>query len=216
MHCWGITGPVGAGKSLVGEVMAERGVLNLEVDAVGHDLLGLSPIRKGLLGLFGPSIFQPDGTVDRRELGRRAFATAETLASLNALMHPPMIAEVERRLAQARRAGRPAVVINAALLFAMGLDRLTERIIFVRAAESIRHRRLVECRGWSPERARNRIWAGQDEEPPPAVEVTLFDNDGDPAHIKAWVDSLLAAWAPEIGPAVGSPLPLIDKTRSRA
>jgi dephospho-CoA kinase len=67
--------------------------------------------------------------VDRKALGRRVFRDRRELAALEAILHPRM---VERIRAELAAAGGP-VVLNAALLFRMGLDRLCSAVLCVRA-----------------------------------------------------------------------------------
>jgi dephospho-CoA kinase len=101
----------------------------IDVDGVGHRILEQSEVKAKLRRRFGADIFTPQGTVDRTSLGRRVFRDIRRLRALESIVHPPMVREVESYL----RRMDGAVVINAAVLFRMGLERLCEAVICVRA-----------------------------------------------------------------------------------
>jgi dephospho-CoA kinase len=99
------------------------------VDRVGHLVLDHEDVKKQLLGHFGESIFTRKGTVDRQLLGRRVFSHPAELSLLESIVHPPMVVEVEQILKRIDG----AVVINAAMLYRMGLQRLCDVVVCVRA-----------------------------------------------------------------------------------
>ena len=189
-NVWGITGTMGSGKSTLAEFMTEWGAVNIEVDQIGHQMLQVPAVINRLIAAFGPDIRNSDGSVDRRRLGRLAFATPEANATLNAIMHPPMIDEVERRIAVESVRGIPLIALNAALLYRMHLDRLCERIIYVRAASDIRLDRLTTIRGVPVDVARARLMA-QDPEPPPSEQVIFCTNDGTLGELHDWVAEIM-------------------------
>ena len=86
---------------------------------------------------FGGEIFTREGEVDRSMLGRRVFRHPHELSLLESVVHPPMVVEVEQVLG---RFDGP-VVINAAVLYRMGLQRLCDAVVCVRAPFALRVRR---------------------------------------------------------------------------
>ena len=83
----GLTGPTGAGKSTISSLLAERGFLILDGDRIARDVMQPgSPLLRSLAEAFGGDILLPDGALDRRLLARRAFASEENTALLNALI----------------------------------------------------------------------------------------------------------------------------------
>jgi len=172
----GISGQTGAGKSTLANLLSQRGLgENVEVDAIGHELLRQPAMQHILVKTFGPGIMV-DGAICRRALGRVAFAGEESINTLNSIMHPAMINEVKHKIELARAAGDRAIIINAALLFKMGLDSLCDRIIYVRANPELRLQRLVESRSWSQESAKDRLFA--QDELPDNPDIIIVDNDG--------------------------------------
>jgi dephospho-CoA kinase len=78
----GISGQTGAGKSTFADLLSQRGLgENLEVDAIGHELLVDEAVRAALVEIFGSEILDEAGEICRRSLGRKAFVNNEaTLA----------------------------------------------------------------------------------------------------------------------------------------
>jgi dephospho-CoA kinase len=126
---FGVTGKYCSGKNAVTSILIEKGFSEIDVDRIGHGVLERSGIRIELRRRFGDGVFTAAGAVDRRLLGRRVFRNPRELRVLESIVHPPMAEEVRRRVR--RLDGR--VVINAAVLFRMGLERLCHAVICVRA-----------------------------------------------------------------------------------
>lgn len=124
----GVSGKYCAGKSTVADLLeAEWGFLQIDVDALGHQ--ALERRRDEVLSRFGSGIVV-DGRIDRRRLGGIVFGNPQALADLESIVHPEMIAMVEETI---RREAERDVVVNAAILFKMGLDRLCDTVIWVEA-----------------------------------------------------------------------------------
>ncbi len=189
MHVIGISGQTGAGKSTFANLLSQRGLgENLEVDAIGHDLLTDAAVKNSLVKVFGADILDESGNVCRRSLGRRAFVSSDATRSLNSVMHPAMKKMVADRVEMAKNAGLGSIIINAALLFSMGLDSLCNSLIYVQADPEIRLQRLVNYRSWSEESARERLFA--QDRLPSIPGVIIVDNDGDEAALTRVADQV--------------------------
>ena len=120
-----------------------RGAGILDADALGHRALDLPNVRERLVRAWGPGILR-GRRVDRAALARVAFRSQASVNRLNRIVHPVILREIRRRLAAARR----WTVLDAALLYEAGVDRLCDRVIYVDAPRALRIRRTV-ARGWS-------------------------------------------------------------------
>lgn len=193
----GISGQTGAGKSTFANMLSQRGLgENLEVDAVGHELLTVPQVRQSLVTAFGEDILDAEGNVCRRSLGRRAFVSSDTINILNSIMHPAMKKMVAARIDTARKSGHQAIIVNAALLFSMGLDSLCNRLIYVQADPEVRLKRLVNYRNWTEESARERLFA--QDKLPEGRKVILVNNDGDESELAALADRVTTELREEI------------------
>lgn len=154
----GLTGPTGAGKTTIAALLAREGFLVLDGDRIAREAMQPgSPLLPRLAEAFGGDILLPDGNLDRRLLARRAFASEETTALLNALTHP----EIERRMFDeiAAHPDCPAAVIDAAALIESGISQKCDLLAVVLAPQEVRLARILARDGISPEDAETRMRA---------------------------------------------------------
>jgi len=188
----GLTGGIGSGKSTVAAILAELGARVIDADRIGHEVY-----RPGTGGhasvvqAFGPRIVAADGTIDRRALGALVFRDPEALARLNALVHPLIAAEIQRRVAAPRaEPGAPPIVIEAAILIEAGW-RFFDRIWAVTVPREIAIARVVAERGLSREEVERRLAAQASDDERRRVAHLVIENDGTRAELRARTE---AAW----------------------
>lgn len=182
----GITGPTGAGKTTVLNVLRDMGGAVADCDAVYHDLLRASaPLREELRARFGGSIFDANGDLRRKELGAIVFEDAQALADLNAITHRHILAELDRLITQAEAEGRPAVALDAVALLESGAGALCDTTVAVTAPEDVRAARIMAREGIGEGYARARIAA---QKPAAWFEercAHTLRNDGERAALEA-------------------------------
>lgn len=124
----GITGMIASGKSIGAQIIADTyGFEIINVDAYGHDAL-LSQ-KKALIATFSEEILNEMGAIDRKKLGAMVFKDSSLLQKLNNLVHPVMVQMVKDALQS-----NVHYIIDAALLFQMGLAHLCDVVIVVRTS----------------------------------------------------------------------------------
>ena len=189
----GLTGGIGSGKSTVARLLAEAGIPVVDADQVARDIMEPgSPVLAEVTREFGADLLDASGALNRAELARRAFATAEATKRLNAITHPAIRAESARRLSELEKSGAAAAVYDMPLLFELGLDKSMDLNVVVDAGVAVRVARLVEKRGLDEADVRNRI-ARQlgDEERCERADIVL-DNNGTPGQLEAQVATLVS------------------------
>jgi len=151
----GLTGGIGSGKTLVGEVFGNLGVPVFRADDQGRILLDTDPeIISEVSSLFGPDIYK-QGTLDRFQVSEKVFKNKVLLASLNQIVHPKVILAFQEWAQE--YASRPYVIMEAAILYETGADARLDTVIAVSAPEDLRIQRVVERDQVDPERVRQRI-----------------------------------------------------------
>jgi dephospho-CoA kinase len=149
----GLTGKYCAGKDCVARLLQSRGFFVIDVDALGHDALRSEAAR--ITGAFGRSVIGRDGAVDRKSLGRIVFSDPRALATLESIVHPVMVRRVEDLIAGVTG----DVVVNAAILHHMGLHRLCQAVVCVKAPFLLRLVRAMRRDGLPLRVAVSRILA---------------------------------------------------------
>ncbi|HOF18879.1 MAG TPA: dephospho-CoA kinase [Phycisphaerae bacterium] len=145
----GLVGGIGAGKSTVAAEFEALGCARIDADWIGHELLGDESVRAAIRARWGAEVFLADGSVDRASVARKVFGRPDELAALNAILHPRMGERIAERIAAAQAdPSARGVVLDAAVAFEAGWDRLCTHMVFVRASDAQRARRVRDSRGW--------------------------------------------------------------------
>lgn len=187
----GLTGGIGSGKSTVSAVLAERGAVVIDADAVVRDLQ--SPggaVLAAMVEHFGEGILRPDGSLDRQAVADIVFNDPDELKALNAIVHPKVGEEIDRRIA-AERDTDHVVILDVPLLVESEAYE-TEGIIVVDTDPEIAVARLVAHRGFKAEDAWARIKLQATREQRLAKAAFVVPNDGTPEELSAHID---ACWA---------------------
>ena len=150
----GLTGGIGSGKSTVAAMFAKLGAIVIDADAISRELVEPGqPALHALVDEFGDGIIAPDGSLRRSELASIAFQDRTATERLNAIMHPLIRAESERRLAEAASSG--VVLYDMPLLFETDQVKLVDVVVVVDVPEVVQVKRAVG-RGLDEEDVRRR------------------------------------------------------------
>lgn len=129
----GLTGGYATGKSFVAEEFERLGCHVVYADKLGHEVLQPGgEAYAPAVELFGPSILNGNGTIDRRKLAGVVFQSDESLERLTAIVHPAVFRLEERLLAQYEAADPEGIaIVEAAILIETGRYKLFDRLILV-------------------------------------------------------------------------------------
>jgi dephospho-CoA kinase len=160
----GLTGGIGCGKSTVAVMMSELGCHILNADKMAHALIAPGePAYEEIRRQFAPNILAADGSVDRARLAAVVFDDADKLASLNAIVHPRVLRELDHELDRLSRSDPHGVaVVEAALLIESGYHERLDRLVLVTCTREQQLERLTNPtfgRAMSREQAEKRIAA---------------------------------------------------------
>jgi dephospho-CoA kinase len=187
-----LTGGIGSGKSTVAALLAARGAVVVDLDAIARAVVEPgTPALDAIAARFGPGILTTDGRLDRSALAAVAFADEESREALNSITWPAIGEEAERRI---RAASADDIVVCDTPLFveSNGLESRSYRaVVVVEAPRAVRIDRL-ERRGLTRADAESRMAAQATDGQRRAVATHLVDNRGDLAALEARVD---AVWA---------------------
>ncbi len=179
----GLTGQTGAGKSYVAGYLEEFGFKIIDADYYSRLLTrDNSPIFPKLQREFGNDIIR-DGALDRGLLAKRAFSSRENTDKLNAIMHP----EIKK---MCKNEAKGLCVLDAPQLIEAGMQDDCYKIIFVKADEETRLKRITERDNISREQALLRIRAQHGEEfYLSACDYTVINDSG--SDIKEQINRIL-------------------------
>ena len=189
----GLTGGIGAGKSTVSAMLAERGAVVVDADQIARDLQQPgSPVLDAMAERFGHDILRSDGSLDRAAVAAIVFGDTDeanrALADLNGIVHPAMQDEIGRQIEAQRHTDR-IVVLDFPLLGENPRHDIAATIV-VDIDPEVAVRRLVEFRGMDETDARNRIASQISRDERLASATHVIDNSGDELALRRQVDEL--------------------------
>ena len=185
----GLTGGIGSGKSAAADEFSRLGATIVDTDAISHELTGpggaaVAEIQRQ----FGRAFVDGSGAMDRKRMRDLVFSDAEEKQRLEALLHPLIRAESQRRIEQA--AGPYVVHVVPLLVESPGHRERVARVLVVDCPEAIQVAR-VRQRSGLPEAEVRRIIASQiQRERRLAAADDVIDNSGTIAALQQQVRKL--------------------------
>ena len=186
----GLTGGIGSGKSTVSSLLAERGAVVVDADAIVREVQAPgTQVFDAMVERFGPAIVAADGTLDRAAVADLVFTDTEALADLNAVVHPAVGKEIADRMAALAETDE-VVILDVPLLVESKHAYPVAGLLVVDVDPEVAVQRLVAHRGMREDdvRARMTRQASRDERRGRADRV--IDNSGTPDDLRAQVDAV--------------------------
>ena len=151
----GITGKAGSGKSYISKLIKKiyKNTHIIDVDKIGHKVLELAIIKSRLSVIFGKEIFDENKKIDRKKLAEIVFSSEDKLKQLNSIVHLEIFNMIEKHLEKNKKK-YDIIIIDAAILHEIKLDKLCDKIMLVEADEYVRLNRLTENRNIDSEKAK--------------------------------------------------------------
>lgn len=176
----GILGGIGSGKSTVAHLFRRFDAIIVDADEIARRVTAQPEVVRLIAGEFGEEVLGDDGHLDRAALAARVFGEGKSAAlqRLEKIVHPLVRAEVEKRLAEARRQDVGIIILDVPLLLEKGYRASCDRLLFVRTDRATRLER-VAARGWSEEELERREAAQTPLHEKMEAADFVIDNDGD-------------------------------------
>ena len=182
-----LTGGIASGKSTVARVFRELGAHVLDADRIAREVVppGSQALAR-IARAFGKEMLRPDGSLDRAALGALVFADAGKRRVLEGILHPLILAEIDRRIEELERSDpQGVVVVEAALIFELGRQAEFDTLVVVWADEEQQRRRMIQRDKLPAEEADRRLEAQMPLSEKRRRARFVVDNSGDQAACRA-------------------------------
>ena len=164
MKVIGLTGGIGSGKSTLLSWFRDQGIPCFESDAVARNLLK-GELKQKVSNLFGNTLYNIEGNLDRAVLAKKVFGNTKALTSLNKIVHPEVLKAFEDFKKDHHKS--PFVINEAAILFETGIYKTCDLVILVKAPKNVRIQRIISRDGVKKEDVLNRMkhqWSDKKKE----------------------------------------------------
>ena len=181
-----LTGGIASGKSAAAAMFRELGVPVIDTDHIARELA--EPGMSGFVALvtaFGEEILDKSGRLNRPRLREAIFSDDATRRQVNAILHPLILAAVDRELASLES---PYAVIEIPLLAETGLARDFDRVLVIDASDAMRIQRVQERDKVSPVQAQAALNAQASRESRLALATEVVDNNGSLDALRAGIE----------------------------
>jgi dephospho-CoA kinase len=190
VHAIGLTGGIGSGKSTVSALLAAKGAVIIDADAITREVQQPgTEVFLAMVERFGPGIVAADGALDRQAVADIVFNDPEALKALNDIVHPAVGAETTRRLLEQADTDH-LVVLDIPLLVESAGKRPVAGVIVVDVDPEVAVRRLVSSRGMQEEDVRARMSRQATREERLARADLVIDNSGTLEELEARIAAL--------------------------
>jgi len=185
----GLTGSIGVGKSLVRKMLMHQGAMGLDADSLAHDSYARgAPAYEAILEAFGKGILNPEGSINRQELGKQVFRSPIALKHLEEIVHP-LVIRATRNIT--RHSTLPIVVIEAIKLLESDLAGLCDSIWVVDAPIEKIQERLSFSRGITRVQIEDRLKQQSSPEEKIRKADVVINNSGD---VRCTWDDIQTHW----------------------
>ncbi len=142
----GVTGGIGSGQSTVCNIFKRLGCKIINVDEKAKQVIKKNKtVQNEIKKEFGNKVFFRDGTLNRKLLASIAFEDENKTQLLNRIVHPRMVADVVEEMESARFSGRyPLIIVDAALIYEISIEKLFEHVIVVFSNQNQRVKRVMQ------------------------------------------------------------------------
>jgi dephospho-CoA kinase len=187
----GLTGTIASGKSSVAAMFADLGATVVSADQLAREVVAPgSATLQALKEVFGPSIVDAAGTLEREALAQRVFDEGTARAQLNAITHPAIAQLAETRLQELRSRQVPLVIYEAPLLFEAGAAQRVDLVLTVTLDPALLRQRLAGRDRLTPAEIQARIDAQWPQADKVARADFVIDNSGSLAETRRQVAAL--------------------------
>lgn len=194
MKTIGITGGVGAGKSLVLDYIKKhyRAKVYLADEIANTLKLPGNLCYQDIVSLLGEDVLCEDKTIDKNKMAEKIFSQKDLLEKVNAIIHPAVKQFVLSEIEQERKNGEiDFFVFEAALLIEDHYDQILDELWYVYANPDIRANRLMESRHYSKEKIAGIMSSQLSEEAFRKHCKVMINNDSDLEYLYFQIDSHL-------------------------
>jgi len=113
----GLTGGIGSGKSTVARLLAQRGAMVVDADAIARQLTAPGGLAmSSIADTFGPDFITPSGALDRGKMRALAYTDATARQQLESIIHPLVGLETQKQALLAVAKGCACMVFDIPLL----------------------------------------------------------------------------------------------------
>ena len=185
----GLTGGIATGKSESAKYFKKFGAYIIDADEISRRLTAKGmPALDELVKYFGRDILKKNGVLNRKKLAEMIFSDPESKLRVEKILHAYIISRMNE--IAAKKYKKYNIVIDAPLLFEVGLDRICDKIAVIWAPYDVQSKRLALRDKLNEEQVRKRINSQMPIEKKVKLADYVVDNTGSKAALAKKIKGL--------------------------
>ncbi|MDR0799976.1 MAG: dephospho-CoA kinase [Endomicrobium sp.] len=185
----GLTGGIATGKSESAKHFKALGTYTIDADAISHELTSKGmPVSNELVKSFGSGILCSDGTLNRKKLADIIFSDKKAKLSVEKIIHTHIISRINKIILH--NVNKHNIVIDAPLLFEVGLNKMCDKVVVVWIPLDIQVKRLVLRDKLNADQIKKRIDSQMPIEKKVELADFVIDNSGSKKDLKKSIKDL--------------------------
>lgn len=154
---FGITGGSGSGKTTVSNLFRAFGAEVIDCDVLSRETTAPgSSCLSEIVNEFGLAVLMPDGSLNRRSLGKIVFENKDKLKILSKITHKYIY---ERVCLMIKSSSNDIIGIDGAVIIGSAVESLCECMVCVIANDEIRKKRIMQRDNISEQAAAERLYS---------------------------------------------------------
>ena len=189
----GLTGGIATGKSVVAQMLADKGAVILDTDKIARDVVDVGqPAWQEIIDYFGENVKLPDENIDRKKLGEMIFSDEEAREKLNSIVHPRVNMKLMEETEQLKKKSSPpeVLVYDVPLLIETGAYDMVDMVVLVYTTQQVQKERLKKRDGFLEEEIEARLSSQMDLDEKKKYADYTIDNTGNMEETSSQVDEL--------------------------
>lgn len=182
-----IVGNIASGKSTVENILRQKGYKVFDTDIIAHDVL--DEFSEDILNAFCDYDISENGNVSRKKLGELVFSNEALKKKLEDIMHPEIKKQIN--LIFEKNKNENFVFVSIPLLFEVGWRNLFDKILFIKAEDEIRLKRLMQRNQFTQQEAIIRIKSQLPQEEKTKLSDFVIENNSDIGVLQKSIDCFI-------------------------
>lgn len=172
----GLTGSIGSGKSSVSNIFMKNNIKIIDADKIAREILDKGNTLKEIVDYFGIEVLDSNKNLDRKKLGNLVFSDANKLDKLNAITHPKIKEEIQKKLDDYESIDEKIVILDIPLLIESHMTNMADLVLLITCNEDIQINRIMNRDNISKSEAVRRIKSQMNVEEKKKYADYIIDN----------------------------------------